>query len=127
MKNKIALSGGAKKRCEMEAVSSECLKAYDIPFEIHHVHDSQKFIHEFLFNNDFRLFMESSKGTITYMLKIYTNFDQQCSRHVARTLKYPLTQAEFMKDMLEAFKLSRTCPYGVYDAKKWKNVPSDSI
>ncbi len=130
MKNKIALLGGAKRRRQMEAVLSECLKTYDIPFEIHHVPNSQKFIHEVLFNNDFRLIMESSKETITYMLKIYTNFDQQYSRHVTGTLKYPLTKAEFMKNMLKAFKLSNVCPYGVYAAKNGKMsrlIPHENI
>lgn len=45
-----------------------------------------------------------AQKTITYMLKIYTNFDQQCSRHVAGTLEYPLTKAESIKNMLEALK-----------------------
>lgn len=114
----------------MEGVLSECLKAFDIPFEIHHIPNTQKFIHDFLFNNNFRLFMESSKETITYMLKIYTNSDQQYSRHVAGTLKYPLTQAEFIKDMLAAIKLSRICPYGVYAAKNGKMsrlIPHEDI
>ncbi len=130
MKNKIALLGDAEKRGQMEAVLSKCLKAHDIPFEIHHVSDSQKFIHEFLFNNDFRLFMESSRGTITYMLKIYTNFDRQCSRHVAGTLKPPLTQNKFIKHMLEVIKSSNVCPYGMYAAKNTKMsrlIPHEDI
>ncbi len=130
MKNKIALLGGAKRRRQMEGVLSGCLKAYDIPFEIHHVPNSQKFMHEVLFNNNFRLIMESSKKTITYMLKIYTNFDQQYSRYAAGTLKYPLTRAEFIKNMLEVFKLSGTCPYGVYAAKNGKMsrlIPHEDI
>lgn len=130
MKNKIALLGGAKRRRQMESVLSECFKAYDIPFEIHHVPNSKKFIHEVLFNNDFRLIMENSKETITYMLKIYTNFDQQYSRHAAGTLQYPLTKSEFIKNMLKAFKLSGVCPYGVYAAKNGKMsrlIPHEDI
>ena len=120
MKNKIALLGGAKRRRQMEAVLSKCLKSYDIPFEIHHVPNSQNFIHEVLFNNDFRLIMEASKETINYMLKIYTNFDQQYSRHITGTMKYPMTEAELIKNMLKTFKLSNVCPYGVYAAKNAK-------
>ena len=130
MKNKIALLGGAKRRRQMETVLSGCFKAHDIPFEIHHVPNSKKFIHEVLFNNDFRLIMESSKETITYMLKIYTNFDQQHSRHVAGTLQYPLTKSEFIKNMLKALKLSSVCPYGVYAAKNGKMsrlIPHEDI
>lgn len=130
MKNKIALLGGAKRRRQMESVLSECFKAYDIPFEIHHIPNSKKFIHEVLFNNDFRLIMENSKETITYMLKIYTNFDQQYSRHAAGTLQYPLTKSEFIKNMLKALKLSSTCPYGVYAAKNGKMsrlIPHEDI
>lgn len=120
MKNKIALCGDAEKRKQMEGVLSKCLEKNDIPFKIHHVSDSQQFVSSFLLENDFRLFMMSAKGTISYMLKIYNNFDQQSSCYIPGTLKFPLTQVEFTKHMLEVFKLSHVCPYGAYAAKNAK-------
>ena len=120
MSNKIALYGDSKKLKQVEDVLTKFLKKNDIPFEIHRVSDSEQFLREFLLKDDFRLFMVSEKGTVSYLLKIYKNFDRQTTRYAYGTLKFPLTQAGLTNQMLEVFKSSHTCPYGVYAAKNRK-------
>ena len=120
MNNKIALYGEVKKQRQIEDVLSKFFKKNDIPFKIHLVSDSEQFLREFLLKDDYRLFMISEKGTVSYLLKIYNNYDRQTVRYAYGKLKYPLTQTELKKHMLETVKSSHTCPYCVYAAKNAK-------
>ncbi len=120
MNNKIAIYGNAKKQSQIEDVLTRFLKKNDLLFEIHRVSDSEQFLREFLLKDDYRLFLISEKGTVTYLLKIYKNFDLQTSRYVYGKLKFPLTQKGLSNQMLEVLKSSHTCPYGVYAAKNGK-------
>ncbi|WP_312699487.1 LytTR family DNA-binding domain-containing protein [Sedimentibacter sp.] len=120
MKNKIALYGSYKKLNQIEDVLSRYLNENDIPFEIHRISDSEQFLREFLPKDDYRLFMVCEKGGVSYMLKIYNNFDRQTSRYAYGKLKFPLTQKELSDQMLEAVKTSHTCPYNVYAAQNAK-------
>ena len=120
MSDKIALYGDAEKRKQIENVLFKYLNKNDIPFEIHNVSDSEQFLREFLLKNDYKLFMISEKGTVSYLLKIYNNFDRQTVRYAYGKLKFPLTQKELTNQMLEVLKSSHSCPYGVYAAKNAK-------
>jgi DNA-binding LytR/AlgR family response regulator len=120
MKNKIALYGDAEKLNQVEDVLSKYLNENDIPFEIHRISDSEQFLKEFLLKDDYMLFMMNEKGILRYLLKIYKNFDRHTTRYAYGKLKFPLTQTELKKHMLEAVKSSHTCPYGVYAAKNAK-------
>ncbi|WP_312811588.1 LytTR family DNA-binding domain-containing protein [Sedimentibacter sp.] len=120
MNNKIALHGSAKKLTQIEGVLTKLFNKNNIPFEIHLISDSEQFLREFLIKNDFRLFMVSEKGTVSYMMKIYKNFDQQTTRYACGKMNFPLTQKEFSDHMLEAVKSSHSCPYGIYAAKNAK-------
>ncbi len=120
MKNKIALYGNYKKLNQIEDVLSKYLNGNDIPFEIHRISDSEQFLREFLTKDDYRLFMISEKGTVSYLLKIYKNFDRQTARYAYGKLKFPLTQKELFDQIFEAVKTSHTCPYNIYAAKNAK-------
>ena len=71
LSNKIALHGSAKKLTQIEDVLTKLFNKNNIPFEIHLISDSEQFLREFLIKNDFRLFMVSEKGTVSYMMKMY--------------------------------------------------------
>ena len=123
LSDKIASYGDAEKRKQIENVLLKYLNKNDIPFEIHNVSDSEQFLREFLLKNDYKLFMISEKGTVSYLLKIYNNFDRQTARYAYGKLKFPLTQKELTNQMLEVLKSSHFCPYGVYAAKNAKKCP----
>lgn len=86
--DKIALYGDAEKRKQIENVLFKYLNKNDIPFEIHNVSDSEQFLREFLLKNDYRLFMISEKGTVSYLLKIYNNFDRQTACYAYGKLSF---------------------------------------
>ena len=120
MNNKIVLYGDIKKQKQIEDVLCKFLNKNDITFKIHLVSDSKQFLKEFLLKEDYRLFMISEKGTVSYLLKIYNNFDRKTTRYVYGKLKFPLTQKELRNQMIEILKSSHSCPYGIYAAKNAK-------
>ena len=120
MKNKIALYGNYKKLNQIEDVLSGYLDENVVPYEIHRISDSEQFLREFLTKDDYLLFIISEKGSVSYLLKIYKNFDRKTSRYAYGKLNYPLTQNELSSRIIEAVKSSHTCPYGVYAAQNTK-------
>ncbi|WP_312813712.1 LytTR family DNA-binding domain-containing protein [Sedimentibacter sp.] len=120
MSNKIALHGPTKKLTQIEDILTKFLKKSNISFKIHCVSDSEQFLREFLFKDDYKLFIICEKGNVSYLLKIYNNFDRKTARYAHGKLELPLTQKELRNQMLKILKSSHLCPYGVYAAKNAK-------
>ncbi len=117
---KIMLYGSTAERKQMKEVLSQHLNKNKIKFKMHESFDSSKFIKDSLFKS-FNLYMICQNNTISYMLKIYNNYELQTSRYISGAVEFPLTYDELDKMPVKNHPLTCTCPYGTYLLRKGGN------
>lgn len=111
---KIVICGNKKEIKQIEDILVQCLKEISDPIEIYHVSSPLYLMRDYLSEMSYKLFIISSKDSITYMVNAYTNFDLGISRYIAGEIKFPLTCKKINKSLAEKIKSSWTCPYGSY-------------
>lgn len=119
---KIALLGNVEKRKQMESVLSQCLDEKNVICKIYHSSNSLQFMKDYYYNSDIRLCLLCYEGTITYIIKVYTNFNPKLSHCSRGTLKFPLTHENVNMHLLRKLLLPKVCPYGAYTVKRRKTT-----
>lgn len=124
---KIALYCNSEEKKQIEGTLSQYLMENNVPFKIFHTFSLQKFMQDYLLSNKFHLLITCEEraaltGTVTYMKKVYDNFDMGSHEYISGTARYPLTHDEIHKEMIIKLPLPMVCPYGAYLLKTRKVI-----
>lgn len=119
---KIVLYGSSSDRTQMEHALSEAFKEKNLSFKIYSASNSLKFLVDYLYNNDYQIFVTCIDGQASYIIKTYNNLDIQLCHFVSGSISFPLTLDEIHEKIIKNIELSKLCPYGVYIAKNYNTI-----
>lgn len=117
---KTALYCNAQEREEIEPVLSAYLTEKNMTYEICYVGSASKFISNYFFQKDFQMLLVCKNNSLSYIIKIYHNFDKNIMHMVSGILELPLTYDSIEKELFSNIESSYRCPYGIYDVNSRK-------
>ena len=112
---RIALHSNIQERKEIEPVLTAYLTEKKIAFEIYHVDSVPEFLSYYFSRKEFKLLLICENKELSYIIKIYHNFDKNYMHTISGILELPLTPDSIEKKLFNNIENTYICPYGVYN------------
>nr|WP_312579824.1 LytTR family DNA-binding domain-containing protein [Sedimentibacter sp.] len=121
---KIVLHGDIQARKQIEPILSEYLSEKNIPFEVYSVGSAFKFLNKYFFQKDYQILFICKDNSISYISKIYHDFEEKYMCMVSGTLELPLTTDSIVQELFSNIEHTCHCPYGIYTVTTRKALHS---
>ncbi len=114
---KIALYGKLTDQKIIRKALTSPLMENNISFEFYNASNSPKFIKDYLFDSDFKLYIACINNETSYIIRSYS--DTNNSHLIFGSMSFPPTLDEINEELIKNHDLSGICPHGEYTLKKY--------